>query len=118
MLAKQLWYEGNQFSGSWNFGPNEDDNRPVAWLVDRLSSLWGDEARWEKDDAEQPHEANYLKLDCSKSKTLLKWHPLMNLNMTLEWIIDWYKAYQKNIDMNDITIKHIARYERLIHDAL
>ena len=118
MLAEQLWYEGDQFSGGWNFGPNEDDNKPVARVADRLSVLWSDEARWEKDATEQPHEANYLKLDCSKSKALLKWRPLLNLDTTLTWIVDWYKAYQKNEDMNNIAMQHIARYERLIEDAL
>lgn len=114
MLAEKLWRFGVQFSGSWNFGPNEDDNKSVAWIADRLKNLWNDAAAWERDAAIQPHEANYLKLDCSKSKTLLKWHPVLSLETTLAWIAEWYRAFQGNEDLNRLTRQHIARYEELI----
>ncbi len=112
-LAEQLWERGPEFAQGWNFGPNDEDARPVSWIVDRLTSLWGENARWELDSAQHPHEATCLKLDCSKAKSLLGWSLKLCLSTTLEWIVEWYRGYRQDQNMRHLTEAQIARYEDL-----
>ena len=112
-LAEQLWVRGPEFAQGWNLGPNDEDARPVSWVVEHLTSLWGENARWELDSAQHPHEATYLKLDCSKARRLLGWSPKLRLSTTLEWIVGWYRGYQQKQNMRHLTATQIARYESL-----
>jgi CDP-glucose 4,6-dehydratase len=107
-----LWTNGPEFSSGWNFGPN-DDVREVSWIVERMVKLWGENAQWALDRDKNPHEAEYLKLDCSKAKNILKWSPKLSLSVTLEWIIEWYRNYQQDKDMRYYTESEISRYEKL-----
>ena len=69
MLGEKLFYQGKAFAG--NFGPDDRDARSVSWMADYLTRLWGKDARWETDMDQHPHEATYLKLNCSKAKSLI-----------------------------------------------
>ncbi len=111
ILAEKLWERGPEFAQSWNFGPNIDEIRPVSWLVDYLTKLWSESACWELDSAQHPHEDNYLKLDCTKAKSLLGWSPKLSLATTLEWIVEWFSGYQQNKNMRHLSESQIARYE-------
>ena len=113
-LAEKLWHYGSKFAGAWNFGPSDEDARPVSWVADRLTNSWGDGASWESDSIQHPHEATYLKLDCSKAKSLLGWSPKLDLTTNLQWIIEWYRAYLQKKDMRRITESEIFRYEKLL----
>jgi CDP-glucose 4,6-dehydratase len=110
-LAEKLWTQGPQFAQSWNFGPNETEVRPVSWIVEYVTRLWGEGARWESDSAQHPHEDTYLKLDCSKAKTLLQWSAKLRLATALEWIVEWYQGYKQDENMRRLTEAQIARYE-------
>ena len=110
-LVEKLWTHGPQFAQAWNFGPFDEDARPVSWIVEHLTNLWGENARWELDAAPHPHEATYLKLDCSKARAMLNWLPKLNLSTVLEWIVEWYRGYQHNEDMRNLTEAQIARFE-------
>ena len=112
-LAEKLWAQGPQFAQAWNFGPFDEDARPVSWIVEHLTNLWGGNARWELDSAQHPHEATYLKLDCSKARSLLGWSPMLCLPTALDWVVEWYRGYQHNEDMRDLTEAQIARFENL-----
>lgn len=110
-LAQKLW-DDTAFSESWNFGPNDEDAKPVAWIVQRLTEKWGAGAAWELDMVDgQPHEAHYLKLDCSKAKARLGWRPRWNLEQTMDSIVDWYKAYQNGKDMRLKVLEQIQAYQ-------
>ncbi len=111
LLAEKLWLHGAEFVGGWNFGPLDEDARPVSWIVDRLTTLWGNGASWELDGGSHPHEATYLKLDCSKAKTLLGWQPRLTLADTLEWIVEFYQAYYRGEAAGQIAADQIARYQ-------
>jgi CDP-glucose 4,6-dehydratase len=111
LLTEKLWLHGSEFVGGWNFGPLDEDARPVSWIVDRLTTLWGNDASWELDGGSHPHEANYLKLDCSKAKTLLGWQPRLTLADTLEWIVEFYQAYYRGEAAGLIASDQIARYQ-------
>jgi CDP-glucose 4,6-dehydratase len=114
MLAQGLWDEGHRFASAWNFGPDDFSARPVKWIVDRLATMWGDNAKWEYDNANHPHEAQYLKLDCSKAKSRLGWQPLIDLPQTLELIVRWYREFQKGGDMYAETCRQIQLFDQLI----
>jgi CDP-glucose 4,6-dehydratase len=112
-LAEHLWTHGPKFAQAWNFGPGSGDAKTVSWIVEYLTSLWGEGARWELDSADHPHEDTYLKLDCSKARSLLRWAPKLHLSMTLEWIVEWYRGYQQNKDMRRLTEEQVARFENV-----
>ncbi len=111
MLAERLWRDGAAFAEAWNFGPADDDAKPVSWIVDRLAQSWGGNAGWDTDSAPQPHEAGRLHLDCSKAYTRLGWTPRLDLSQGLEWIVEWYRALARKEDMRRVTLEQIARYQ-------
>lgn len=110
-LAQHLYEQGTAFAEGWNFGPKTEDAKPVAWIVDHLCRLWGDSASYTIDGGEHPHEAQYLKLDCSKAKARLGWQPRWNLETALEHIVAWTKAYSKKESIRTICLHQIASYE-------
>ena len=112
-LAEKLCDPGPAFAQSWNLGPNVEESRPVSWIAEFLTSHWGDGARWERDAAEHPHEDHFLKLDTSKAKSRLGWQPRLTLATALEWIVEWYRAFQQDKDMRELVGDQIARYEQL-----
>lgn len=110
LLAERLWEEGSKYAEGWNFGPSYEDTKPVSWIVEQLTQMWGPNVRWQLDNGDQPHEANYLKLDCSKAKMKLGWEPRTNLNLALEWINEWYREYHQKNDMRKVTEAQIAKF--------
>lgn len=112
-LAEKLWHDRTGFDEGWNFGPYESDAKEVQWIVKCIAELWGKGAEWRLDDKQHPHEANYLKLDCTKARTLLGWQPRLGLSTTLEWIVQWYQHFRDDSDMREVTLQEIARYEKL-----
>jgi CDP-glucose 4,6-dehydratase len=110
LLAQKLYEDGAAYAEGWNFGPNDEDAKPVQWIVERLTQSWGEGASWLLDGGEHPHEAHYLKLDCSKAKGLLSWHPRWHLDEALVKIVDWHQAYRDEKDMREITLQQISAY--------
>lgn len=109
-LAEKLWAHGSEFAESWNFGPNDEEIRPVSWIADYLVDSWGSGARWEQDSARRRYEAKYLKLDCSRSQQLLGWAPRLRLSTALDWVIDWYRAFTSGENMRRTTEAQIGAY--------
>jgi CDP-glucose 4,6-dehydratase len=114
LLARRLYKDGPEFAGGWNFGPDEEDVKPVRWIVERVTRMWGENSSFTIDRGDNPHESNYLKLDCSKAKLKLGWHPQWDLNLSLRKTIEWFKAYCNREDMVNITINQIRNYEKSI----
>src|SRR5439155_25087584 len=92
ILAERLWDEPETYGESWNFGPPEDDVRPVAWIASRVARLWGSGATWEATHGDAPHEAGMLKVDAAKARARLGWSRRLPLEVGLEWTVDWYRA--------------------------
>ncbi len=113
LLAEKLWDDGLTFSDSWNFGPVDDDARPVSWIVEFLVRLWGEGASWKADTILQPHEALYLKLDCSKASHLLGWSSRLNLASALEWTTDFYRLYKQKGNIRQLISDQILNYEQM-----
>ncbi|MBE0426179.1 MAG: CDP-glucose 4,6-dehydratase [Nitrospirae bacterium] len=115
LLAERLWSNGQEYAGGWNFGPPKEDAKPVSWIVEEIKKMWGDDASWELDNySGNPKEALCLKLDCSKAKHLLGWSPNLNLHIALKWIVDWYRAYMQNENMQKYSNDEIIRYENIL----
>ena len=110
LLAQKLWEEGPAYGEGWNFGPNDEDAKTVSWIVEHLTKAWGAGARWVLDGGDHPHEAHYLKLDCSKAKVRLNWLPQWHLAETLSKIVEWQKKYQQGADMKAVTLEQIEVY--------
>lgn len=110
LLAQKLYQEGASYAEGWNFGPFDEDAKPVQWIVEHLTKAWGDKASWVLDGGHHPHEAHYLKLDCSKAKLRLGWTPKWHLHETLARTVDWHRQYEEGADMKAATLAQIALY--------
>lgn len=111
-LAQRLYESGAEYAEGWNFGPADDDAKPVEWIVQRMCELRGNGARYEIDAGDHPHEAHYLKLDCSKARMRLGWQPRWNLEKALHSIIEWVNVYSSAGDLRDICLKQIDEYKQ------
>jgi len=109
-LVQKLYEDGPRYSGAWNFGSDDSDAKPVEWLVRQMCSKWGNKASYTIDQGQHPHEAHYLKLDCSKVKAELGWHPQWNLEKALESIIEWTKAFKEKKDLREICFRQIEDF--------
>lgn len=110
LLAQRLYEQGPKYAGGWNFGPNDEDAKPVEWIVQRLCEKWGGNACYEIDKTQHPHEAHYLKLDCSKAKAELNWRPRWQLDKTIDSIVEWTLAYRDGRNIRDITLQQMENY--------
>jgi CDP-glucose 4,6-dehydratase len=110
-LAQALWEEP-EFAQGWNFGPADEDARPVGWIVERIVAQWPEELRSIQDDGPHPHEARYLKLDSSKARTRLGWRPGLALEATIQSIVDWYRQLRSEADMRAVTLGQIETFSR------
>ncbi len=109
-LAEKLLTKGQQYAQAWNFGPDDSDAKNVEWITKTICNNWGEGAAYEIDNNPQPHEATYLKLDCSKAKAELGWLPKWNIETTLKSIVSWNKAYLSGENIREISINQIMRY--------
>jgi CDP-glucose 4,6-dehydratase len=111
VLAQALYQEGAKFDGGWNFGPQDKDARSVNEVINLLIEKWRFAASWQQDQSEQPHEAQSLRLDCSKARDQLHWAPKWNLEEAIEKITQWHSAHYKKSNMHDFSLRQIADYQ-------
>jgi len=112
LAEKMSAADGGQYAAAWNFGPDERDAKPVEWVVKQLCAQWG-KGSFIVDGGLHPHEAHYLKLDCSKAKAMLGWLPQWDLSDAITHIIDWMRAYEANQDMRQFSLTQIRKYMNL-----
>ncbi len=111
LLAERLLAGERDFAEGWNFGPADEDARPVSWIVDRMRAAWGGGAADAlPDTGARPHEAGLLRLDCSKARAALGWRPALRLEQALDWIVGWHKAVGAGEDARAVTLAQIADY--------
>lgn len=112
MLAEKLATEGHAYAEAWNFGPQDSDARSVSWITEQLIQLFDSESHWRLDSAQHPHEAQHLKLDCSKAQNRLNWKPAWSLSECLHEIVVWHQAHAANEDMRKVSLETIQRYSK------
>lgn len=114
LLIVQKQYIDRSFSGNYNVGPDENSCVRTGELVKTFCGLWkaktGTELQWECANAEGPHEANYLKLDCSKIRNKLGWEPKWDYRVMLEKTIEWTEGYIRNADVAEIMSRQIREF--------
>jgi CDP-glucose 4,6-dehydratase len=111
-LAENLYTHGDAFAEGWNFGPKDNDVKPVGEIMDYLVQHWRNPATWIVDENEQPHEAQFLKLDISKALSRLTWEPKWNLTEALDNVIQWHEAWLDGSNMQCVTLNQISDYEK------
>ncbi|MDX8469577.1 CDP-glucose 4,6-dehydratase [Mesorhizobium sp. VK23B] len=109
LIAEALWRDGVGFAEGWNFGPDEDDAKPVRWIVETLQAL-RPQIRWEIFDGERPHEANMLALSSSKARARLNWRPRWRLRRALEETVRWHESWARGADMAELCQEQIRGY--------
>ena len=115
MLIEKQYENKTKFSGAWNFGPYEENTISVKKLIDNLNLLIKNKLKINYSNKEEYHEAGILKLDSSKASKMIKWSPLLNLDETLMYTMEWYLAYLDNEDIELFTLNQINKYEEAIH---
>ena len=111
-LAEKLYGpDGMKYASGWNFGPGDGDARPVQWIVQEMCAKWGGDAGYTIDGGDHPHEAHYLKLDCSKARAELGWQLRWNLETALDKIIQWTNAYREKGPLRQICLSQILEYQ-------
>ena len=111
LLAEKLYENDIEYSGAWNFGPEEENVQPVKRILEQLSSYWEGQVSWKIEDHDHPSEPYCVKLDCSKAKKKLGWSPRWNLPTTLKKLVEWYQTYQTNShQLREKTLEQIHEY--------
>src|SRR5579884_2241222 len=114
LLAEKLLSGEQQYASAWNFGPGDDGAWTVEQIADHLAAAWGPGAGWVRDTDAGVHEAGILRLDASKARTELGWHPRLSIEEALDWTIDWYQGWHQGQDMHQKTLDQIEKYENLL----
>lgn len=116
LLIAQKQYEDKNMEGNYNVGPNEKDCVTAGELADLFCNAWGEGQKWENDGMEGPHEANYLKLDCSRIRRKLGWKPVWDIAEAVEKTVEWAKAWQDGLDINKIMEQQIKKYYSVMEE--
>ena len=119
-LAEYLYQKvkdrNGDFSGAWNFGPNEESVRPVGDLVKLLKQFLPRDVNCEEPYNEEPHEAKILHLDSTKARRKLGWKPRWTLEETVEKIAEWHLEREEKSDMREMSLQQIYEYVSEIVD--
>jgi CDP-glucose 4,6-dehydratase len=110
LLAERLWVD-RSFASGWNFGPTEDDEKPVRDVVERIGQLWGLGFTWVLDEREHPAETPVLRLDSSRARQRLGWEPRWDLDHAITRVVEWYQAYAAGADMRTVALDQIRAFE-------
>lgn len=111
LMLAAMQYDNPALAGSYNIGPDDCDCAATGELVDIFCKAWGEGASWKNvAEANAPHEANFLKLDCSKIKSAMKWKPRWHITDAVEKTVEWSKVYLSGGDVSEIMEKQIREY--------
>ena len=110
-LAEKLHAGEKSFADAWNFGPADEDSKPVGYILDKIKDVWNAPVNWKLGGGVQPHEARLLKLDSAKAKNELKWLPKLSLDEAVNLTAEWYRGFKDKKDLTELTQKQITFYE-------
>ena len=114
LMIVEAQYKNHELEGYYNVGPNDCDCRTTGELVTLFCKLWGDGASWKDvSEANAPHEANFLRLDTTKVKTVFGWQPRWSVEEAVEKIVEWTKVYFDGGDISAIMDKQINEFFEL-----
>ncbi len=111
LVLAAMQYENPALADSYNVGPDDCDCVTTGDLADIFCKHWGEGAQWKNvAEANAPHEANFLKLDCSKIKSILGWKPRWHITDAIQKTVEWSKAYLDGGDIGAVMEKQIKEY--------
>lgn len=109
LLLAMKQYDNSEYEGCYNFGPNDDDCITTGVLVEKFCEAWGSDATYKFVNVDGPHEANFLKLDCSKAKSVLAWKPIFDVNHAISLCVEWAKSEDKKSITKDQIDYYISK---------
>ncbi len=114
LLLEKMAENTQAFAQGWNFGPEDAGAQDVAWIVKHFVAGWGD-ADWNIiRDAEELHEAHTLRLNCNKARRELNWRPVVDLELALKWIADWYCGYYAKEDVVLLSQQQLEEFQKMV----
>lgn len=100
-----------KYADYYNIGPRDDDCINTGILADTFVKYWGAPANWKNmSEANAPHEASFLKLDCSKARETFGWEPVWNVDSAIRETVAWYKAWSEGENMREFTEKQVREF--------
>ena len=108
-LIEKLFHEGKKYSGSWNFGPSDNDQKTVEWIANKLCEKVPG-SKWKPEKKDFSYESLVLKLDSSKAKKLLNWETKWKVDEALNKTFEWFDAFKSGNEMRNITEKQIKEF--------
>jgi CDP-glucose 4,6-dehydratase len=112
LLAERLAAEAAAFDDAWNFGPADEDARPVSWLASRVVEHWGAGAAWSPESDDGPNESASLRVDASRARMHLGWSPRLQLETALAWTVEWHRRLAGGETALALTNEQLAQYEQ------
>lgn len=110
LMIAQRQYEDGRYADSYNVGPDDFDCVTTGDIVDLFCEKWGQNMKWLNQYDGGPHEANFLKLDCSKLKTTFQWRPRWNVSEALDKVVEWTRVYFEQGDIPAVMDRQIMEY--------
>ena len=110
LMITAMQYQDQKYASWYNVGPDDQDCFQTGALVDLFVKHWGEGLKWVNKYDGGPHEANFLKLDCSKLKTTFDWKPHWNLESAIEKVVEWSKAWVAGEDVRSVMDRQIGEF--------
>ena len=110
LMIAAMQYRDGKYAGYYNVGPDDRDCFQTGALVDTFVRYWGENMKWVNQHDGGPHEASFLKLDCSKLKTTFGWSPRWNLETAIEKVVAWTKVWSAGGDVRGCMDKQITEF--------
>ncbi len=110
LLAERLAAKPAAYAEAWNFGPDIDAMMTVAKIADRLTAKLGENANWQREVGQFPHESAMLLLDSTKARTRLGWKPRWSVDQAVDAIAEWHQAFDIGNDMREVSIHQLKSY--------
>ena len=111
LMIAEKQYESKKFAGWYNVGPDDCDCVTTGELVETFCAVWGEGASWESRWVGGPHEANFLKLDCSKIKSVFGWRPRWHIIDAIDKTCEWTKVWIEGGNVARIMDQQILEYQ-------
>ena len=110
LMIAAMQYQDQKYEGYYNVGPGDEDCVTTGELVDIFCKAWGEGQTWENHFVGGPHEANFLKLDCSRLRQTFGWKPAWGVKKAIEKTVEWSKAWQAGEDINEVMKRQIREF--------
>lgn len=110
LMIAEKQYQDRSYSGYYNVGPDEKDCITTGQLAEWFCQLWGNGADWISQQEDGPHEANFLKLDCSRIKKVFGWKPVWGVKEALQKVVEWSKIYAAGMEVETCMEQQIESF--------